>query len=148
VTAVIRSARRGDLPAIVGIIAAGTLRNAEDPSALSAYESAFEEIDGDPHSVALVAELEGEVVGTCQVFSFRHLQSQGGRCAELESMHVDEPYRNAGIGTQLLDAALQWARSQGCYRLQLTSNKVRTDAHRFYERHGLTASHEGFKIFL
>jgi GNAT superfamily N-acetyltransferase len=60
-------------------------------------------------------------------------------------MHVHPNFRGKGIGKQLLDAAVDAAQREGCYRVQLTSNRQRTDAHRFYERHGLVASHVGFK---
>jgi ribosomal protein S18 acetylase RimI-like enzyme len=84
----------------------------------------------------------------CQLIMFRHLQERGGRCAEIESVHVDERYRSAGIGGALLEAAVERSAAAGCYRVQLTSNKSRTAAHRFYERHGFAATHEGFKRYL
>lgn len=112
---------------------------------LSPYEDALREIARDHRNAMLVAELDGVVVGMCQVIIFRHLQSGGGLCAELESVHVDTTLRSRGVGRALLDAALDRARAAGCYRVQLTSNKRRTDAHRFYLTNGFTASHEGFK---
>jgi GNAT superfamily N-acetyltransferase len=114
----------------------------------SAYSSALEEIRTTPGCDVLVAEADGEVVGTCQLIVFRHLQARGGRCAEIESMHVHPDYRGRGIGSQLLAASVDAARQTGCYRIQLTSNRQRPDAHRFYEREGLTASHVGFKLLL
>jgi GNAT superfamily N-acetyltransferase len=63
-------------------------------------------------------------------------------------MHVAPERRGEGIGSVLLEAAIAQARAAGCYRVQLTSNKVRRDAHRFYLRHGFVASHEGFKRYL
>ena len=84
----------------------------------------------------------------CQVVTFRHLQHRGGRCAELESMHVAPDQHGRGVGGVLLEAAVEAARAGGCYRVQLTSNAARADAHRFYARHGFTASHVGFKRLL
>ena len=84
----------------------------------------------------------------CQLITFRHLQERGGRCAEIESVHVDESLRSSGIGGALVEAAVERAAAAGCYRVQLTSNKARTAAHRFYVRHGFEASHEGFKRYL
>jgi GNAT superfamily N-acetyltransferase len=124
------------------------MRASEDPSDPAPYEAALQEITDSPGATVLVAEEDGEVVGMCQVVTFRHLQQAGGLCAEIESMHVDERYRNRGIGGVLLTAAVDWARSMGCYRVQLTSNKARTAAHRFYLRHGFEESHEGFKRYL
>jgi GNAT superfamily N-acetyltransferase len=100
---------------------------------------------GVPGCCVLVAEVDGEVAGVCQLVVFRHLQARGGRCAELESLHVDPARRSQGIGGALLEAAVARAAALGCYRVQLTSNKARTDAQRFYARHGFVASHEGYK---
>jgi len=96
----------------------------------------------------LVAELDGEVVGLCQLIVFRHLQAHGGLCAEVESMHVHPDHRGGGVGAALLAEAVARATSLGCYRIQLTSNTARPDAHRFYERLGFVPSHVGFKMRL
>ena len=96
----------------------------------------------------LVAEVGGTVVGMSQLLIFRHLQERGGLCAEIESVHVDEQVRSSGIGGALLEATVARAAAAGCYRVQLTSNKSREAAHRFYDRHGFAASHEGFKRYL
>jgi GNAT superfamily N-acetyltransferase len=75
---------------------------------------------------------------------FRHFQRLGGLCGEIESMHVHPEFRSKGIGAQLLAAAIEVARQAGCYRVQLTSNLRRPDAHRFYTGHGFDPSHVGF----
>ena len=116
----------------------------EDPAKYRDYEVALDEINAGAGCV-LVAELDGDVVGTVQMVIFRHLQEQGRRCAELESMHVHPDYRSHGVGGVLLAAAEEYAQAAGCYRIQFTSNKLRTDAHRFYERRGYEPSHVGFK---
>ena len=90
----------------------------------------------------------GRVVGFCQLIVFRHLQGGGGLSAEIESLHVDQHLRSRGVGGALLEAAVAHAAAAGCYRVQLTSNKQRTRAHRFYVRHGFAQSHEGFKRLL
>ncbi len=95
-----------------------------------------------------VAEVDGEVVGLCQVMVFPHFQNTGGWCCELESVHVRSDRRGQGIGGQLLASAEALAREQGCYRVQLTSRIVREDAHRFYVANGYVASHQGFKKIL
>ena len=119
----------------------------ETPGDIAPYVRARHDIyDGD--GGVLVAELDGEVVAVCQLVVFRHLQARGGRCAEIESVHVHPDWRARGIGTELMEAAIARARAAGCYRVQLTSNEVRQDAHRFYERLGFTASHLGFKLSL
>ena len=145
----IRDATAEDLPAFVGILAAGGSRpGKEEASDLAPYRAALREIDAADRSRLLVAEVDGAVVGACQVFAVRHLQERGGLCAEVESLHVAPDRRGGGIGGHLLDAAVEVARGWGCYRVQLTSNSARTDAHRFYERAGFTPSHVGFKRLL
>ena len=66
----------------------------------------------------------------------------------IEAVHVAESERNRGIGATMMRTAIEEARRRGCTRVQLTSNKQRKDAHRFYERLGFVASHEGFKLWL
>jgi GNAT superfamily N-acetyltransferase len=84
----------------------------------------------------------------CQLVVFRHIQHRGGLCMEIESVHVDATRRSAGIGTSLMAAAIEAARLRGCYRIQLTSDLTRTDAHRWYARLGFEPSHRGFKYYL
>jgi GNAT superfamily N-acetyltransferase len=141
----IRAARRDDLMRIVEIFELGSLVPGKElPSDPRPYEAAWPEIDGGPGGL-LVAEVDGVVVGACQLIVFRHFQSRGGRCAEIESVHVHPEHRGHGIGHALVQAAIEKARELGCYRIQLTSNLERVDAHRFYESLGFTASHRGFK---
>jgi histidine triad (HIT) family protein len=138
----VRPGAPGDAAAVAGLLAGGAIRAGDDPGDPEPYAAAIEEAGN-----VLVAELDGSVVGVCQLIIMRHLQHRGGRCAEIESMHVAADHRGQGIGSVLLDAAVERARAAGCYRVQLTSNKVRSDAHRFYLRHGFEASHEGFKLY-
>lgn len=143
---IIRSARPEDVPRLVALLVQGSLvEGKEDPDRPERYEAALAAIHATPGNDVLVAEADGAVVGMCQLLMFRHLQSGGGRCAEIESMHVHPDVRSLGIGGKLLAAAVEVARKAGCYRVQLTSNAVRTDAHRFYVSHGFEPSHIGFK---
>jgi GNAT superfamily N-acetyltransferase len=145
---VVRSARSEDLDVIVGLMELGAVEprpSLDEPPDLTPYRAALAEIDATDGSEVLVAVVDGEVVGVCQLITFRHLQSEGGRCAEIESVHVHPQRRSQGIGGVLLEHAVDRATAAGCYRVQLTSNNVRTDAHRFYERHGFVATHQGFK---
>jgi GNAT superfamily N-acetyltransferase len=145
----IRRAVPADVPHLVELIGYGALPGQhEEPSDLEAYQKALAEIQATTHGDIFVADLDGEVVGLCQVVVFRHFQRQGGLCAEIESMHVHPDHRSNGIGARLLAAAVEAARDAGCYRVQLTSNLQRTDAHRFYERQGFVPSHVGFKRLL
>jgi GNAT superfamily N-acetyltransferase len=144
----VRNATEADLERIVELFEHGALvEGKEDPADLSPYRAALSEVAQGPGRV-LVAEVGGEVVGVCQLIVFRHLQARGGRCAEVESVHVHPDRRGQGIGRVLMAAALDEARALGCYRLQLTSNNARPEAHRFYRRLGFEASHHGFKLML
>lgn len=145
---VIREAVAADAGRLAQLLAEGALTAREDVADVGAYRSALEEISATPGSAVLVAELDGRVVGCCQLFVVRHLQERGGRCAEVESVHVDAEVRDHGIGTALLAEAVRRARAAGCYRVQLTSNLARQDAHRWYRRLGFAPSHTGFKLYL
>jgi GNAT superfamily N-acetyltransferase len=148
---VIRPADEVDLGRIVELLVLGVVPggppSTEDPHDLGPYRAALHDIVGSGGAV-LVAERAGEVVGVCQLIVFRHLQAHGGLCAEVESMHVHPDHRNGGVGAALLGEAIARARGLGCYRVQLTSNSARPDAHRFYERLGFVPSHIGFKMLL
>jgi GNAT superfamily N-acetyltransferase len=145
---VIRPARHEDVARIVELFELGSLTEGkEDPAELARYRAALTEIASGTGAV-LVAQLDEEVVGVCQLIVFRHLQSRGGLCAEIESVHVHPDRRGGGIGRVLMEAAIARARELGCYRVQLTSNQERPDAHRFYAALGFSASHQGFKLML
>jgi GNAT superfamily N-acetyltransferase len=145
---VIRPAEEADIETMVALFAHGSLEaGKEDPSDLGPYRAAFREIAQGPGAL-LVAEVDGRVVGVCQLIVFRHLQSKGGLCAEIESVHVHPDLRGRGIGSILMADALERARGLGCYRVQLTSNNQRPRAHRFYEGLGFASSHQGFKLTL
>jgi predicted N-acetyltransferase YhbS len=142
----IRRATRDDVPAIVALYAASSLHGREP---LDADRSdAFAEIDADDKQLLVVAELDGEVVGTLHLTTLRYLSFGGARAMLVEAVHVRQAVRNRGIGAALMRFAIDEARKRGCNRVQLTSNKARKDAHRFYERLGFVASHDGFKLFL
>ena len=148
----IRRATRSDVPAIVRLLAEDTLGRARELAAdplPASYEEAFAVIDASPNDELIVAEeAGGGVVGTLQITYLRHLSHQGARRAQLENVHVDSAWRSRGVGTRLVGWAIERARERGCRIVQLTSNKSRTDAHRFYVRLGFTASHEGMKLDL
>jgi len=148
---VIRRATEADLGRAVELLLLGALPGGpareEDPAAVGPYAAALREID-DAGGTVLVAERDGEVIGVCQLIVFRHLQASGGLCAEIESVHVHPDHRGSGVGTALVREAVARARALGCYRVQLTSNARREDAHRFYERLGFSPTHVGFKMLL
>jgi L-amino acid N-acyltransferase YncA len=115
----IRPAVAADVPALVGLLVAGavpgTAEDKEDTTDTGPYRAALAEIEAAGGAV-LVAEQRGVVVGMCQLLVFRHFQGRGGRCAELESVHVRTDRRQRGIGRALVRAAVDEAQSRGCYR--------------------------------
>jgi GNAT superfamily N-acetyltransferase len=148
VQVVIRPIERDDVRAASLVVQGGSLSpDAEDENEVQRYWDAVEETRRRRGDV-LVALVNEEVVGVIQVMVFPHFQHTGGWCAELESVHVRSDLRSHGIGAKLIAAAEELARREGCYRVQLTSRNVRSDAHRFYEAQGFTATSQGFKKLL
>lgn len=145
---VVRNAVLEDAGRLAMLLDGGSLTVKEDPGDVASYREALSEILSSSGQEVLVAESGGEVVGMCQLIVFRHVQHRGGRCAEIESVHVDQAWRRRGVGSTLMSEAVRRARDAGCYRVQLTSNAARVDAHRWYLRLGFDASHVGFKLYL
>ena len=145
----LRDALHEDIEQLVALLLGGKLDIGVDEQLfLDDYADALAEIGATDGSYLLVADLGGRVVGMLQLITFRHFQHRGGRCAEVEAMHVADDVRDRGIGGRLLEYAVSRAKDLGCYRIQLTSNVARSDAHRFYDTHGFEASHQGFKKYL
>lgn len=119
----------------------------EDPLPES-YIKAFREIEADPNNELIVAELDGDVVGTMQLTFTPSISFQGGRRCTVESVRIDEKYRSKGIGREMMLWAIDRAKEKGCVSMQLTTNSDRTDAHRFYANLGFSASHIGMKLKL
>jgi GNAT superfamily N-acetyltransferase len=148
---VIRRAVREDLPAIVHLLAddrLGAAREADVDPLPASYASAFDAIDRDPNHVLAVADAGGRVVGVLQLTFLPYLTYQGSWRALIEGVRVASDQRSSGIGRQLIEWAIDRARAHGCRIVQLTSDKTRADAIRFYERLGFAASHEGLKLRL
>jgi GNAT superfamily N-acetyltransferase len=145
--AVVRPMTFDDVPAAIELLREGSLLpQFEDATRLDDYWSAVAETRRQRGDI-LVAEVESEVVGICQVIIFQHFQHAGGWCCEIESVHVRSDVRSRGIGARLLLAAETLAKQRGCYRIQLTSRNVREDAHRFYLANGYGQTSQGFKKF-
>ena len=146
---VFRSATAEDIPRMVELLTFGSLTpDREDLQNERAYVQAINELQESGVGEVVVGDLSGTVVAVAQLCYLRHLQHQGGLCAEIESVHVHPEFRNKGIGTDLMAELVARATARGAYRVQLTSNQSRVDAHRFYERLGFTPSHVGFKRLL
>jgi GNAT superfamily N-acetyltransferase len=149
---VLRTATAADLTAVVDLIAAdqlgATRDGVRDEADLAAYSAAFESIDADPAHLLIVADQGGEVVGTMQLSFLPGLARRGALRAQIEAVRVAPSQRGCGLGAAMVRWAIDEASRRDCALVQLTSDKARTDAHRFYARLGFVASHEGMKLAL
>jgi len=145
----IRRARVEDLPEILRMLFDDRATPSEEvePDA-SCYREAFEEMQRSERNGTYVAEQDGRIVGTFMLTFIRHLMRQGALVAQIEAVRVDAPFRGRGFGAEMMRWAIDEARRRGCSRMQLTTNNSRKDAHRFYERLGFQATHEGMKLAL
>jgi GNAT superfamily N-acetyltransferase len=149
-----RDAAPADIAIILTLSHAGDARGKDtpplDPSTLNdpRYRAAFDEITADRNQRLVVAEKNGEVVGTIQISIIPGMPRFGMKRGLLENVHIRADQRGSGLGTQMVTWAIDYCRDAGCGMIQLTSNKVRLDAHRFYEKLGFSKSHEGFKLML
>jgi GNAT superfamily N-acetyltransferase len=145
----IRPADLTDLPVIVAMLADDPLGSQrESPDDLAPYRTAFQRLADDPNQHQVVAVREGRVVGALQLTVIPGLSRRGSTRSVIEGVRVHADERGSGLGTLLIEWAVEESRRQGCQLVQLTSDATRTDAHRFYERLGFTASHVGFKLAL
>ncbi len=143
-----RAARPQDVPAIVALLADDVLGAARETAADDSYQAAFEQIEADPRSHLVVADDDGQVAGTLQLNLIPGLSRHGMLRGQIEGVRVAAAYRGRGLGRAMIGWAVGQAREHGCGLVQLTSDKRRPDALRFYESLGFTASHEGFKLSL
>ncbi|MGW2701332.1 N-acetyltransferase family protein [Streptomyces sp. NPDC001340] len=145
----IRRATADDLPAIVAMLADDPLgAQRESPDDLTPYLTALDRLNTDPNQQLVVAVREGRVLGTLQLTLIHGLSRKGATRSIIEAVRIHADERGSGLGTQLIEWAVEESRRQNCQLVQLTSDSSRTDAHRFYERLGFTASHVGFKLQL
>ncbi|MFJ6571379.1 GNAT family N-acetyltransferase [Streptomyces sp. NPDC091292] len=144
-----RPATAEDIPAIVAMLADDPLgAQRESPDDLTPYRTAYERLADDPHQHLVVAVRDERVVGTLQLTVVPGLSRKGATRSIIEGVRIHADERGSGLGTQLIEWAIDVSRREGCELVQLTSDTSRTDAHRFYERLGFEASHVGFKLAL
>jgi GNAT superfamily N-acetyltransferase len=146
-----RKAELRDVPAIVGLLAddpLGAKRERYETPLPESYLRAFEAIDADPNNELVVACLGEKVAGVLQLTFIPYLTYQGGWRALIEAVRIDSQHRSKGLGKTMFEWAIARARSRGCHLVQLTTDKARPDAKRFYEGLGFVASHEGMKLHL
>ena len=144
-----RQARRSDVRRIVEMLADDHLGKArESLDDMTPYEAAFDAIAADPHNSLWVWDEGGRVVGCLQLTFLPGLSQKGAWRAQVEGVRVDSTLRGSGIGNKMMIEAMRMSRERGCGQMQLTSDKSRLDAHRFYEKLGFKKSHEGMKAKL
>ncbi|MES2102987.1 MAG: GNAT family N-acetyltransferase [Pseudomonadota bacterium] len=144
-----RRAQQSDLAALVALLADDKLGAQREDASLplnAAYLSAFAAIDSDPNNELVVVEDKGELLGMLQLTFIPYLTHKGSWRCLVEGVRIHSRYRGQGLGRQFFQWAIQRARDRRCTMMQLTSDKQRPDALRFYESLGFQATHEGFKL--
>ena len=149
---VVRKAVERDIPRILELyrqleITVSPLEAGKQP-ATDDYKRIFGCINSFPGMDLVVAEDQGQVIGSLEILVVPNLSHKGLPWALVENVIVDEARRQAGVGRQLMEYAINRAKSAGCYRISLSSNNSRKDAHRFYEALGFKGSSIGFRLYL
>jgi ribosomal protein S18 acetylase RimI-like enzyme len=143
-----RRATEDDLPAIVALLADDVLGAAREAPGDPAYAAAFAAIAADPNQLLAVAEQDGRILGCLQLTFLPGLSHRGAWRGQVESVRVAADQRGTGLGRRFLEWAVAQCRARGCAMVQLTTDKSRADARRFYESLGFAASHDGMKLTL
>ena len=145
---IIRDATIGDLDAIAALLADDGLGKGREAPGDPAYAQAFARMQTQPGNVYMLAVENGQVIACLQYTVIHGLSRSGMSRAQIEGVRVHAGHRGRGLGETLMRAAIDRARSDGCGLVQLTTDRQRGDAHRFYERLGFVASHHGMKLSL
>lgn len=142
-------AARCDVPTIARLLADDVLGAGRENAEMSAYEAAFDEIDADPHQyLAVIRDADRAIVGTVQLTLIPGLARGGAKRLQIEAVRFAPRVRGGGLGSAVFAWAHDHGRRHGATLAQLTTDKQRGDAHRFYERLGYAATHEGYKLAL
>jgi GNAT superfamily N-acetyltransferase len=148
---VFRRAASSDLPAIVRLLAEDELGREREDARLpldQAYVEAFRAIDADPNQLLAVAVDGADMVGTLQLSFIPGLARKGAWRGQIEAVRIAASRRGSGLGRRMFAWAIGECRARGCRLVQLTTDRKRPEAHRFYERLGFVASHTGYKLAL
>ncbi|OIN23235.1 GNAT family N-acetyltransferase [Vibrio barjaei] len=146
-----RSATLEDLESLVALLSNDSLGSQREDTSIplnSGYLEAFEAIVRDPNNQLLVVEQENSLVGMLQITFIPYLTHIGSWRCLIEGVRIHSDFRGQGFDEQMFAHAIELARNKGCTIVQLTSDKQRPDAIRFYEKLGFKATHEGFKLVL
>lgn len=144
-----RLATPDDIPVIIRMLADDTLgaqRENNSDAISDKYMKAFERIAADPNQELTVVEMDGVIVATFQLSFIQYLTYEGGMRAQVEAVRTSSSHRGQGIGSKVFDHIIERAKQKGCHMVQLTSDKKRSDAIRFYESKGFVSTHEGMKL--
>lgn len=148
-TFTISRASRSDVPALVELLKDDILGEGRELSNLAPYEVAFRDIDHDPNQfLAAIRDQRGDLVGTLQLTLIPGLARGGTKRLQIEAVRLASSTRGTGLGTAVFAWAHDYGKKHGATLAQLTCDKQRIDAHRFYERLGYTATHQGYKVSL
>jgi|SRR6266851_5128190 len=148
---VFRRATSDDLPAIVALLADDPIGSGRESVGVHpdpCYGAAFAAIERDPNQLLAVAEIAGKVIGCLQLSFIPGLTRRGMWRGQIEGVRIAGAERGTGIGRAMLLWAIEECRKRGCGLVQLTSDKRRAEAHRFYQALGFRATHEGYKLVL
>ncbi|AJT42742.1 GNAT family acetyltransferase [Psychromicrobium lacuslunae] len=143
-----RRAVVNDLPGILELLITDQIGASRDGGDLAPYLRAFDLIDADPSQLLLVGVQKSDLVATLQLSFIPGLARRGSLRSQIEAVRVADSLRGSGVGSQMIEWAIAESRRRGCSLVQLTTDKQRVDAHRFYQRLGFEASHEGMKLLL
>lgn len=145
----LRQATRDDLDAMIALLANDKLGAGREKPGDPAYAKAFADMEHDPNNELWVIEgPDAPVLGVLQLTFIPGLSRLGAKRAMIESVRVADELQGRGVGRWFFTQMIERAREQGAVLVQLTSDKTRPDAIRFYESLGFVGSHEGFKLKL
>ena len=146
-----RVATKQDLDKVVEMLAddeLGSTRERYEQPLPESYINAFRAITSDPNNELIVAYQGNKLIGVQQITYTPYITHQGGWRATIEGVRTSSSMRGKGVGTRLIKWAIHRAKKRGCHLVQLTTDKQRVDALRFYEHLGFKATHEGLKMKL
>ena len=146
-----RRATSNDLRDIVSLLIQdklGQTRESFSETLDPSYIEAFHNIDKDPNQYLMVVENEGRVVGTCHLTLIPSLTFAGSTRLQIEAVRVHPDCRGQRIGDYMIKEAIKYGQSHNAKIFQLTTNKQRPEALKFYERLGFKSTHEGMKLYL
>ena len=150
-TVTFEEAQLNELDEIIALLFdddAGAKRERLTDPILPSYLSAFNAILNDPNAHLIVVKHDGRLIGIAQLNFITNLTYQGGVRAQIEGVRVHENFRSQDIGRQLFEHLIETARQRGCHLVQLTTDRSRPDAYRFYQKLGFVNSHDGFKLHI